>query len=180
VDTPELGRSHAPIKSRRPVVCIRSAAHPYTNDTLWAGTQFTSQLAEHCPGVLRLGDLDPHTAPDIRVHLAADPEDERRLIEGVRLLCDLASTEALGRLHTDAVTLDGRSVPAADAFAALRAKVPAAECVARTVRHYVHPVRTARMGLPAMPMPSPTSAAACMASKGCVSPTPPSCRTSAG
>jgi choline dehydrogenase len=98
-------------------------------------------------GVLRLGDRDPWCPPDIRLNLASDPEDERRLVEGLRLLCSLASTDALAGQHTNVVTLDdGRSLPAADAFAALETTEDAARYVQRTVSHYVHPVGTARMG----------------------------------
>jgi choline dehydrogenase len=98
-------------------------------------------------GVLRLTDPDPHHQPDIRLHLASDPEDERRLVEGIRLLLALAKTEAVGALHAGLVTLDdGRELPAAEAFAALASTESAAKYVHDTVRHYVHPVGTARMG----------------------------------
>jgi choline dehydrogenase len=98
-------------------------------------------------GALRLVDPAPRTPPDIRLNLAVDAEDERRLIEGVRLLCALASTEALAELHTNVVTLeDGRELPAAEAHAALATTPAIAAYVRQTVRHYVHPVGTARMG----------------------------------
>jgi choline dehydrogenase len=98
-------------------------------------------------GVLRLGDPDPNRPPDIRLNLASDPEDERRLIDGVRLLCALAGTQPLAAQHIDDVTLgDGRRLPAAEAFAAISTTEAAAGYVRRTVRHYVHPVGTARMG----------------------------------
>jgi choline dehydrogenase len=94
-----------------------------------------------------LSHSDPHRPPDIRLSLASDPEDERRLIDGVRLVCALASTEALAAQHTDVVTLDdGRSMPAAEAFAALGTRDVAAAYIQRTVTHYVHPAGTARMG----------------------------------
>jgi choline dehydrogenase len=111
-----------------------------------ASSLAASLMRPRSRGVLRLGDLDPHTPPDIRLNLAADPEDERRLIEGLCLLCDLASTEALSAPHADAVMHDGRSVPAAEAFAALRTIEGAAAYIHQTVHHYVHPVGTARMG----------------------------------
>jgi choline dehydrogenase len=111
-------------------------------------------------GTLRLTSTSPHDPPDIRLNLASDPEDERRLIEAARLPCTLASTEILAEQHTDFVTLeDGRGfgavdlasvasrpLGAAEAFAALDATSVAAEYVRRTVSHYVHPVGTARMG----------------------------------
>jgi choline dehydrogenase len=97
--------------------------------------------------VLRLIGPDPHAPPDIRLNLAADAEDERRLVEGVRLLRALARTEALATEHTGAVTLeDGRALPAAAAAAALGTAEAIAGYVRRAVTHYVHPVGTARMG----------------------------------
>jgi len=96
-------------------------------------------------GVLRLADPDPHHPPDIHLNFASDPEDERRL--GIRLLLALAKTEAIGALHAGLVTLDdGRELPATEAFAALESTESAAKYVQDTVRHYVHPVGTARMG----------------------------------
>jgi choline dehydrogenase len=98
-------------------------------------------------GVLRLGDRDARCPPDIRLNLAFDPEDERRLVEGLRLLCSLASTDDFAAQHTNVITLDdGRSLPATEAFAALATTDDAARYVRRTVSHYVHPVGTARMG----------------------------------
>ena len=98
-------------------------------------------------GVLRLDDPDPHCRPEICLNLAADPEDERRLVEGVRLLLALANTPDMAAQHTGVVTLDdGRELPLAEACAALGTNETAADYVRRTVRHYVHPVGTARMG----------------------------------
>jgi choline dehydrogenase len=97
-------------------------------------------------GVLRLSDRNPQNQPDIRLNLASDPEDERRLAEGVRLLVALANTTAMAEYHTGLVTLnDGRELPAAEAFAAL-GTTEAVGYVRQTVGHYVHPVGTARMG----------------------------------
>jgi choline dehydrogenase len=98
-------------------------------------------------GVLRLGDGAPRCPPDIRLNLASEPEDERRLVEGLRLLCTLASTDVLAGQHTNVVTLDdGRSLPTTEAFDALETTEDAARYVRRTVSHYVHSVGTARMG----------------------------------
>jgi choline dehydrogenase len=97
--------------------------------------------------VLRLDDPDPHCPPEIRLNLAADPEDERRLVEGVRLLVALANTPDMAAQHTGLVTLDdGRGLLAAEVCATLGMTETAADYVRRTVRHYVHPVGTARMG----------------------------------
>ena len=97
-------------------------------------------------GVLRLANSDARCPPDIRLNLAAEAEDERRLVDGVRLLCALANSEVLAAQHTDVVRLGGRSLPAAEAFAALQVKEVAVEYINQTVRHYVHPVGTAHMG----------------------------------
>jgi choline dehydrogenase len=71
-------------------------------------------------GALRLADPNPHHQPDIRLNLATDPEDERRLVEGVGLLLALAKTPAMAAQHTGLIALDdGRELPAAEAFAAL-------------------------------------------------------------
>ena len=92
-------------------------------------------------------DPNPHHQPDIRLNLAADPEDERRLVQGVRLLLALANTPALAAQHTALLTLDdGQTLPMAEASAALGTTAAAADYVRRTVSHYVHPVGTARMG----------------------------------
>jgi choline dehydrogenase len=104
-------------------------------------------MRPHSRGVLRLTDTSPHHQPDIRLNLAADPEDERRLVEGVGVLLALARTPVIAAQHTGFVTLDdGRALSAAEAFAALETTETAASYVRRTVRHYVYPVGTARMG----------------------------------
>src|SRR5207237_6335358 len=77
-----------------------------------ASTLLVCLMRPRSRGVLRLASLDPQCPPDIRLNLASTPTDERRLIEGIRLLCALASTEALSAQHTDMVALDdGRSLP---------------------------------------------------------------------
>jgi hypothetical protein len=70
-------------------------------------------------GVQRLADPNPHRQPDIRLNLAADPEDERRLVEGVRLLLAMANTADLAQ-HSGVVVLDGRELLPAEAVAAMR------------------------------------------------------------
>jgi choline dehydrogenase-like flavoprotein len=142
---------------------------------LMHGVQPASALEAHLMrprsrGVLRLAGVGPHLQPDIRLNLAADPEDERRLVEGLRLLCALAETEALAAQHTDSVTLyDGRELPAAEAFAALAAPTASAAYVRQTVGHYVHPAGTARMVQATTTAPSSTSTPRCAASTGCAS-----------
>jgi choline dehydrogenase len=98
-------------------------------------------------GTLRLKDADPHHQPDIRLNLATDPEDVRRLVEGIQLLLELAETPEISALHTERVTLDdARELSLQDASASLRSFGAAAAYVYQTVSHYVHPVGTARMG----------------------------------
>jgi choline dehydrogenase len=98
-------------------------------------------------GLLRLADPDPHHPPDIRLNLAADREDERRLVEGIALLRALAKTPTIAAQHTGQVTLeDGRELLDGEAFAALGDTESLVSYVRQTVRHYVHPVGTARMG----------------------------------
>jgi choline dehydrogenase len=112
-----------------------------------ARTLWLALMRPRSRGVLRLADADPERPPDIRLNLASDPEDVRRLTGGVHLLCALGRTEALSDQHGDAVTVDdGRRLAAAEAFAALSTTEAAADYVRRTVSHYVHPVGTARMG----------------------------------
>lgn len=98
-------------------------------------------------GTLRLVDRDPHTQPDIRLNLASDPEDQRRLGDGLFMLCALATSPPLAALHTGIATLgDGREMPL-DAVAAALSMPEAMDAYLRqTVSHYVHPVGTARMG----------------------------------
>ena len=92
-------------------------------------------------------DANPQHQPDIRLNLAADPEDERRLVEGVHLLLALANTPAMAAQHSGLVTLDdGQMLSLAEASAILGTTAAAADYVRRTVSHYVHPVGTARMG----------------------------------
>ena len=46
-------------------------------------------------GMLRLVDRDPHSPLDIRLNLASDPEDMRRVADGLRLILALADSPAL-------------------------------------------------------------------------------------
>jgi len=98
-------------------------------------------------GTLRLTDRRANAAPDIRLNLASDPEDRRRLGEGIRLLCELVRSPQLAPYHAQTVLLnDGRILPVEEALAALASREASEMYVQQTVRHYVHPVGTARMG----------------------------------
>jgi choline dehydrogenase len=112
-----------------------------------ASRLIVSLMRPRSRGVLRLVDPNPQHQPDIRLNLAADSEDERRLVEGVRLLLALANTPAVAAQHTGLVTLDdGRTLSIAEATAVLGTTAAAADYVRRTVTHRAHPVGTARMG----------------------------------
>lgn len=98
-------------------------------------------------GTLQLRSAEPSVQPDIRLNLASHPEDIRRLRDCVRLLGQLVCTPQLATLgsHNLAV-IDGEEV-SADQFAALAVSSEWTDAfVQRVVRHYVHPVGTARMG----------------------------------
>jgi choline dehydrogenase len=119
----------------------------FTNPVQPVSTLRAHLMRPRSRGVLRLRDRDPHHQPDIRLNLASDLEDERRLVEGVRLLGALANTPVLAEQQTGRVVLgDGRDASAAEAYAALETTQDIAAYVRRTVGHYVHPVGTARMG----------------------------------
>ncbi|MHB8574062.1 MAG: GMC family oxidoreductase N-terminal domain-containing protein, partial [Dehalococcoidia bacterium] len=51
-------------------------------------------------GRLVIESLDPRAQPRIETHFCEDPEDLRRMIEGVRLAIRLAESEPLASLHT--------------------------------------------------------------------------------
>ncbi|WP_351236464.1 GMC family oxidoreductase N-terminal domain-containing protein [Streptomyces sp. NPDC002133] len=107
----------------------------------------TSLMRPRSCGVLRLAGRSPHTAPDIRLNLASDPEDIRRLTEGLRHLCALAASPELAAHHDGRATFDdGRVLPVADLNARFADADSAAEQVLRTVSHYVHLAGSARMG----------------------------------
>lgn len=86
-------------------------------------------------GALRLVDPNPHSQADIGLNLAADPEDERRLADGVRLVLALANTPAMAAQHTGLMTLDdGQTLSIAEASAALGTTAAAAGRARQRVR----------------------------------------------
>lgn len=98
-------------------------------------------------GALQLTSRDPHVQPSISLNLGSDPEDARRLAEGLRLAFAVLQREEMTACYSSQVLLlDGRALPLKDALAALAGEEARAQYVARTVTHYVHPVGTARMG----------------------------------
>ena len=94
-------------------------------------------------GRLELASTDPRVQPRIQLNFAADPEDLRRLVEGVRLAWQIAHQPQIAR-HTHHVALLSEEAISSDE--ALAAHVRA------TVSTQFHPCGTARMGPPGDPM----------------------------
>ena len=98
-------------------------------------------------GTLRLHSADANEQPDIRLTLASDPEDARRLREAVRLLAALVQTPQLAALGSENIVLDNGDAVRASELAGLAERDEWTDAfVQRFVVHYVHPVGTARMG----------------------------------
>jgi choline dehydrogenase len=93
----------------------------------------------HARGCLDLASTDPRIRPLIQLNFAADPEDLRRLVEGVRLAWQIAHQPEIVR-HTHHVALLSEEMMGSDD--ALAAYVRA------TVSTQFHPCGTARMGPP--------------------------------
>jgi len=94
-------------------------------------------------GRLALASTEPRVPPLITLNLAGDPEDLRRLVDGVRLAWQVAHEPEIAR-HTDHVALLTEKTMSSDE--ALAAYVRA------TVTTQFHPCGTARMGPPEDPM----------------------------
>ncbi len=98
-------------------------------------------------GRLRLHANDPYVAPDIHLNLLSAPEDARRMREGIRMLGELLRLPPFAELGATHLTLDDGERIAAKALPPLMAKDAWVDAYAqRAVRHYVHPVGSARMG----------------------------------
>jgi choline dehydrogenase len=98
-------------------------------------------------GRLTLATAEPHAPPRIDLNLCADPEDVRRLAEGMRLVWALARSETMAGLIEREVTLDdGVALPLEQAAEAMASDTALADYVRRGVNHFFHPVGTARMG----------------------------------
>ncbi len=94
-------------------------------------------------GRLSLASTEPRVPPRIELNFAADPEDLRRLVEGVRLAWQVAHEPEIAR-HTDHVALLTEETMSSDE--ALATYVHA------TVTTQFHPCGTARMGPPDDPL----------------------------
>lgn len=88
-------------------------------------------------GHLSLADAEPRTPPVIKLNFAADPEDLRRLVDGVRLAWEVAHEPEIAR-HTDRVALLTEEMMSSDEALATYVRA--------TVSTQFHPCGTARMG----------------------------------
>ena len=88
-------------------------------------------------GRLLLASTDPRVQPLIQLNFAADPEDLRRLVEGVRLAWQIAHQPEIARHTHHVALLSEETMGSDDALAAY---------VRATVSTQFHPCGTARMG----------------------------------
>jgi choline dehydrogenase len=93
----------------------------------------------HARGRLLLASTDPHVQPAIQLNFAADPEDLRRLAEGVRLAWQIAHQPEIARHMHHVALLSEETMNSDDALAAY---------VRATISTQFHPCGTARMGPP--------------------------------
>ena len=97
----------------------------------------------HARGRLELASSDPRVQPLIQLNYAADPEDLRRLVAGVRLAWQIAHQPEIARHMHHVALLSEETVGSDDALAAY---------VRATVSTQFHPCGTARMGPAGDPM----------------------------
>jgi choline dehydrogenase len=91
----------------------------------------------HARGRLLLASTDPRIQPLIQLNFAADPEDLRRLVEGVRLAWQIAHQPEITRQTDHVALLSEETMTSDDALA---------DYVRATVSTQFHPCGTARMG----------------------------------
>jgi choline dehydrogenase-like flavoprotein len=94
-------------------------------------------------GRLLLASTDPRIQPLIRLNFAADPEDMRRLMAGVRLAWQIAHEPEIARHTLGVALLSEETLGSDDALAGY---------VRATVATQFHPCGTARMGPAGDPM----------------------------
>src|SRR5436190_536410 len=97
----------------------------------------------HARGRLELASTDPRVQPLIQLDFATDPQDLRRLVEGVRLAWQIAHQPEIARHTHHVALLSEETMGSDDALAAY---------VRATVSTQFHPCGTARMGPPDDPM----------------------------
>jgi choline dehydrogenase len=93
----------------------------------------------HARGRLLLASADPRIPPVIQLNFAAEPEDLRRLVAGVRLAWQIAHEPEIARHTRRVAMLSEETVGSDDALAAY---------VRATVSTQFHPCGTVRMGPP--------------------------------
>jgi choline dehydrogenase len=93
----------------------------------------------HARGRLLLASTDPRIPPLIQLNFAAQPEDLRRLVAGVRLAWQIAHQPQIARHTLRVALLSEETVGSDDALAAY---------VRATVSTQFHPCGTVRMGPP--------------------------------
>ena len=91
----------------------------------------------HARGRLELASTDPRVQPLIQLDFATDPQDLRRLVEGVRLAWQIAHQPEIARHTHHVALLSEETMGSDDALAAY---------VRATVSTQFHPCGTARMG----------------------------------
>ncbi|KAG0254620.1 hypothetical protein DFQ27_006748 [Actinomortierella ambigua] len=116
-----------------------TATHLFDHSTSPTGIGFVLAVALVRPqslGTLTLASRDPSVAPRIDLNFLAEPEDRRRLLEGVKLARRLGAIEPLASL------IERELNPGSDAVddAAIEATIPG------TLDTYHHPTSTAPMG----------------------------------
>ena len=98
-------------------------------------------------GQISLASADPHIQPHIQLNLLADDEDMRRMVDGLRLVARMIQLPRMVQIGAQRLVLDdGQEMDAGAFAAALRDDAWAADYARGAVRHYVHPIGTARMG----------------------------------
>ncbi len=106
-------------------------------------------LKPHSSGTLRLRSRDAKVQPVIQLNLASKAEDARRLGEGLRLLGKFIQTPQLGPHLAQSVILDDDEPVSVRKLGELLEQSDWVDAhVQSVVRHYVHPVGSARMGPP--------------------------------
>src|SRR5262249_27886776 len=98
-------------------------------------------------GRIALANADPHVPPRIDLNLASDPEDVQRLVEGLRLIFELAQTPELAPCLDDTVTPDGgNTISIEEAAGQLGTDSARRAMVLHAVDQFFHASGTARMG----------------------------------
>jgi choline dehydrogenase len=106
-------------------------------------------LKPHSSGTFRLSSTDTKVQPIIRLNLASEAEDARRLGEGLRLVGKFIQNPQLApHLGHNVLLDDGETVPIGKLAELLERSERVDAHVQSVVRHYVHPVGSARMGRP--------------------------------